>query len=269
MSTATEEKIKELKKELGRDLETPFKVLKTMAYNIFERLDGNRTMNPHHLVRLKNSFNAKALLSPIIVNEKYEIIDGQHRFETLRSLGLPIYYIVVPGYGLEEVHILNSNSSVWKKTDYLQGYCDLGLKPYLEFRKFMQDFPAFGVQASLRILTGFKGENGKSVRNEDRTKTIIKIFENGNLKIDNLGGSYDNARKIAQFKPYYEGWNKRSFVAAMLHIFKNEKYKQKEMIAKIEQQAGKLRDCTCTTAYIELLENIYNYKRVQKVNLRY
>ena len=41
----------------------------------------------------------KLLMCPIIVNENYEIIDGQHRYSASKELGLPIRYIVGEGYG--------------------------------------------------------------------------------------------------------------------------------------------------------------------------
>lgn len=253
---------------LGRDLKTDYQVLMTYAYNIFSHFDGNRNLNPHHVVRLTNAMKKKHLFSPIIVNEKYQIIDGQHRYEASKALNLPLYYIKCHGYGLEEIQILNSNSSNWRKTDYLQGYCDLGLKPYIEFRKFMQDFPDFGVSACNRILTGSK-DSGTTKNIETGTTMTIKSFENGKLKINDVGAAYDCARKIVQFKPFYGGYFRIGFVIALMHIFEKPAYKHKEMLAKLALQHGALKDCTTTENYKIMLENAYNYKRINKVNIRY
>ena len=100
-------------------------VLKTTDYNLFSFISGNRKINLAHAKRLERSFKNRHLFSPIIVNEYHQIIDGQHRFTVCSKLKLPIYYIVVNGYGLDEVQILNTNSSNWKKIDYLNAYCDL------------------------------------------------------------------------------------------------------------------------------------------------
>jgi hypothetical protein len=40
-------------------------------------------------------------MSPIIINKYYEIIDGQHRFDALQKLGLPIQFIICKEYGLK------------------------------------------------------------------------------------------------------------------------------------------------------------------------
>jgi hypothetical protein len=112
----------------------------TTDYARFVILAGNRKPNDIHVKRLSNSFKKNYLFSPILINEKWQIIDGQHRFLAAKELGLPIYYIIVPGYGLNEVQILNTNSSNWKKEDYLKAYCDLGVENYLKMNQFMQEF---------------------------------------------------------------------------------------------------------------------------------
>ena len=43
------------------------------------------------------------LFTVIIVNENYEIIDGQHRFEVIKELNLPLRYIICEGYGFAAI----------------------------------------------------------------------------------------------------------------------------------------------------------------------
>jgi len=100
-------------------------VKETNDYSMFRTLEGNRHLNKLHVKRLKESFQKAYLLSPIIVNEKFEIIDGQHRFEAAKQLGVPINFLIAPKYGLKEAQMLNENMKNWKKEDYLNAYCDL------------------------------------------------------------------------------------------------------------------------------------------------
>jgi hypothetical protein len=93
----------------------------TTDYFLFKPIEGNRNKNLIHLSRLKKSLSENYLFTVIIVNEKYEIIDGQHRFECVKELKLPLHYIVCNGYGLNEVHVLNQNSKTWNAEDYLTG----------------------------------------------------------------------------------------------------------------------------------------------------
>lgn len=86
-------------------------VCQTNDYSLFKTLKGNRSINQAHLYRLTKSIKEKYLLSPIVVNEHFEIIDGQHRFNAAKANNLPINYMIAVGYGLNEVQILNTNSS--------------------------------------------------------------------------------------------------------------------------------------------------------------
>ena len=88
-----------------------------------------------------------------MVNEKFEIIDGQHRFLISQELKLPINYIISKNYGLNEVQILNANMKNWTIVDYVNGYCDLGFKDYEIYREFINEY-SFTNQVALVLLSG-------------------------------------------------------------------------------------------------------------------
>ena len=245
--------------------QTDFTVRFTTNYSMFSHHKGNREVNPSHVYRIREAMKVRFLFSPIIVNEKKQIIDGQHRFEACKELGYPIYYVVVNGYGLEEIQMLNANTRNWTSQDYLTGYCDMKKPAYLQFKKFMEDFPDFGIEAAKAILLG----QGNKDANREGKRVRMRHFENGTMVIANLERSYDHAKKLLDFKPHYEGFARRGFVLAMLRLFGHKNYKHREMMGKLAYQAGALRDCTNAETYTELIEHIYNYKRIEKVNLRY
>ena len=93
----------------------------TNNYSLFKTLNGNRDVNQLHLTRLKESMKKNHLTTIIMVNEKLEIIDGQHRFLISQELKLPINYIISKNYGLNEVQILNANMKNWQTVDYVNG----------------------------------------------------------------------------------------------------------------------------------------------------
>ena len=108
----------------------------TVDYFMFKPIGGNRTLNELHVRRLRDSIKANYLFTVIIVNEDYQLIDGQHRFEVIKELQLPLNYIICKGYGLTEVQILNQNSKNWTADDFMEGYCNLGKKDYEIYRQF-------------------------------------------------------------------------------------------------------------------------------------
>lgn len=75
----------------------------TKNYYLFKTINGNRDINQLHLTRLSESFKKRHLITIIIVNERFEIIDGQHRFLVSKDLNLPVYYTILKNYGLNEV----------------------------------------------------------------------------------------------------------------------------------------------------------------------
>jgi hypothetical protein len=253
-------KMSKLKKTFNPIIQT------TTNYSQFKVLRGNRHINQLHLKRLKQSINSNYLITIILVNQRMEIIDGQHRFSACQQLGLPIHFIVVYGYGIREVQILNANMSNWSKLDYLDGYVNMGLEPYIQFKKFMQDFNELNFGNLLRIASGVL--SNKSKREEGR-KVIQKFFENGDLVIHDLSKSYVVAQMIMDYKPYFDKYNDNSFCLSLMNIFEHPNYDHKKMLHKLSIQPSVLIQCKTQEQYKIKLEEIFNYKTSNKVSLRY
>lgn len=100
-------------------------------YSVFKKLNTNRDVLAGRVNRLIASISKQYILNPIIVNEKMEIIDGQGRFEALKTLGLPIYYIVVSGIGREECMQLNKYNTKWTILDFAKSYASSGNSDYV------------------------------------------------------------------------------------------------------------------------------------------
>jgi hypothetical protein len=250
-------------------------VYQTNDYHLFKTLQGNRVVNELHVMRLKKSFEDSYLLSPILVNEQYQIIDGQHRFKAAKELGLPINFIIQHGYGLQEIQKLNTNSKNWTKGDYLNAYCDLGVESYLQMRKFIRDFPDFSLTGCEIILTGtFNGANqsDKSAKDTNLNKSgSVKNFgfQSGGLKIPNLKKSYEDANKIMMLKDLYEGYNRTVFIQAMIQLFRHPNYNHATFMKKIKGAPSLLVHCVNVPQTKLLIEEIYNYRSREKVSLRF
>lgn len=241
-------------------------VYMTTDYEKFKFIHGNRLLITAHIKRLEQSLSKKQLMSLVIVNERYEIIDGQHRFTVCKNLGLPLYYMMVSGYALEEVQIFNQNSSNWTKQTHLDSFCELGFSEYLKFKKFMTDFPDLKFQACERLLTLSNAHNCQTIEGK---RVHAKSFEEGKLTIPDIKKSYDYAKKILELSTYYKGFNRGTFVSAMLAVFKIKAYEHSELIKKLKLQPTALVDCSNVEQYKLLIEDIYNFRRSEKVNLRF
>jgi hypothetical protein len=101
----------------------------TKDYSIFKFLKENRMINDRNKKKIMRSIVVNGnLLSIVIINEKGEIIDGQHRVKIKMELEmhLPIeqrtgiYYIVCKGYGIKQVQTYNDAQKRWDGLDFLQ-----------------------------------------------------------------------------------------------------------------------------------------------------
>lgn len=232
------------------------KIQTTTDYSKFKSIDGNRNKNLMHINRLKKSMQQNYLFTIIIVNERFEIIDGQHRFEVISELGLPLNYVICEGYSLNEVHLLNQTAKVWNADDYLNGYCNLGYDDYKKYKDFRSRYN-LGHNECMSILSGVVSKGG------------IEKFYNGTFKIKDYTKSCMIVEKILNVEPFYKGVRRRAFVYAMLQLFQNKNFDFNEFIQKLKQQPTSLVDCTSVSNYLELIEDIYNYRRREKVNLRF
>ena len=234
------------------------KVYRTNDYSLFSKLDGNRNVNKAHIVRLKKSIKEESLCVPIIVNEKYEIIDGQHRFSCWESLMMPIYYIVVEGYGLRQVQRINANSMNWKLMDYAESYCDLGNKHYCKYKEFKAKYN-LGDYESIAMLQG----------NTKGSGTNFARFRDGLFKINHWRNACRQAEQINKVSEFYDGYKRRAFVFAMIHLLNHDSCDFNQLLRKIKLKRAEMFDCTNTEQYVILLNKIYNHGQSKKVSLIY
>ena len=251
-------------------------VKRTNDYSIFKCLYGNRDVNKQHVHRLQKSFEKVYLRSPILVNEKYEIIDGQHRFEAAKQMELPINFIVCENYGLKEVQLLNANMKNWTKKDYLDSYSEQGYPEYLKFRDFMHQYPDFSLPVCQMLLSnttrgGDLGKKSKTLKSETNKggDYTSRTFINGDFKISDYNTAILLAEKLLSIKPFYRGYNRGGFVKSMITIFKHKHYTHSRFLNKLSINPTGLKDCANVNQYKILIEDIYNYRSSHKVSLRY
>lgn len=249
------------------------KVYKTNDLSIFKVIGGNRVPNPQHIKRLKTSIIKNGMLcNPILVNEKMQVIDGQHRLIASQEAKSFIYYIILKDYSLNEVHTLNLNQKNWTKKDFMDGYADMGIQSYIKLREFIKNNEDYNFTDCVSLCSNVSGNN--NTLNQLNIKvnpelSIMQVFEDGTWKGKDFNLAQEWADKIRLIKPYYINYNKSVFVKTMITLFKNNNFDYSEFMHKIRLQPKALVDCANVEQQKLLIEEIYNYKSRNKVNLRY
>ena len=250
------------------------KVYQTSDLSIFKQIDGNRVPNLQHINRLADSIRVYGMkCNPILVNERMEVIDGQHRLMAAKEAESFVYYIIVNGYSLNEVHTLNLNQKNWTKKDFMEGYANMGIESYIKLREFVNkndDYTFNDCIAMCSNVTG--GGNLNNLANKFREGKIVnlkEIFEEGTWNGKDFELAKEWANKIRMIKPYYLGYNRSAFVGTLIGLFQNKNFDFNDFMHKIRLQPTALVDCANREQYKTLIEDVYNYRNRNKVSLRY
>ena len=99
-------------------------VYSTNQYDVFKKMKSNRIVSEKRVNSIASSMREGYILNPIIVNEKYEIVEGQGRFEACRRLGLPVNYILVEGATIDDCSRLNRCNTPWNQEDWVNRWAD-------------------------------------------------------------------------------------------------------------------------------------------------
>tara|TARA_B100001094_G_scaffold292547_1_gene311807 strand:+ start:307 stop:1017 length:711 start_codon:yes stop_codon:yes gene_type:complete len=228
-------------------------VYESYDYNQFKLLDNNRDIRMTHVNKLMKSMEKRRLISPILVNESREIIDGQHRFEAQKRLKLPIPFIVQNGYGKKEAQILNINTSNWTLTNWLRWYSKEGIKDYIVFKQFKHKYK-FEIEQCSQLLSG--------VYNKES-------FINGLFIVKDYNNAVKCAEMIWDFRPYFKDFKERMFIRAILDCFKNKDYNHSRFLKKLSFQGNSLIKCVDKKNTLRMIEGIYNYKTREENQVRF
>lgn len=227
---------------------TVLNVYKTFDYGKFQFMKGNREINENNLRELEKSVKIKQYIIPIVVNEYFQIINGQHRYTVFKKLRLPIYYIKIKGLALSDCQKLNSIGKHWIPDDYLSSYCSLGYREYLLFKEFREDFSFITMRVAQLMLSANRG-----------TYNIATLFKEGKFRTKHYSISRDTAEKMKDFADF-EPFLLSHFQTALYETIENVNYDHKKMISKAIMQKRKLTKELTTEDYKKSLSEIYNYK---------
>lgn len=236
-----------MKKDYGKAYKT---IYVTEDYSIFNKIESNRKLNERNLSKLLKSFESGQMIIPILVNENYEVIDGQHRLHVCQKLKLPVYYYMVEGYGKEELAKAQV-SAMWSNKDYL----NYGIKEDNENYIWLSNFSNsnnISIPSALKIYSSLSNNNEKCIK---------MLFENGNLVIEKeiRIKMEDFMSKLQDFKKS-EICDTKNFISAFLILYSSELFNHDTMKKKITTKTINILNNTNNTIhdFLVSLVDIYN-----------
>ena len=227
-------------------------VQETRDYSKFKLIGANRGIVPGHVDNLKKAFEEYGNLTrvqPILVNEKFEIIDGQHRFDACFQLGEPIFYTQVPGLRIRDAVNMNVLHRGWLFNDYAKSYAESGDKQYQRFLELQEDY-GFSNGTMLNYIVG--EENGSK---------NYKAFRSGEFTIKDPKGAVQRLEMLAELVEFLPQAKANRPSRAFLVAIQAPGYKQSHMIKKVALFGDRLFKTYYTSEdNLRMFEEIYNYK---------
>lgn len=238
--------------------ETNYKVYMTKDYEMFNIIEGNRPINASHIRKLKISMRKKYLISPLIVNEKFQVIDGQHRLFAIKELNLPVYFIKVFGYTKDDIIIYNVNQKNWGMHDYFNHHISRGREEYLTLKRFMQDFD-FILPTALSIVFRISEVGATTLESYQ--------FKQGTWKFNTYLESMRFAKFYQKIRNKYEFAKTRNFIKALRIVYSHKNFDSERFLTNIEKYGYLIELRGKTSDYVTLFEELYNFHRAKKYQL--
>jgi hypothetical protein len=234
-------------------------VYQSRDYDQFTFMEANRDQNRGHIEALKRAFAEIGNLTevqPILVNENFEIIDGQHRFVAARELEEPIYFVIRPGLRVTDARTMNILHRNWTIDDYARSYAttDPNYQKYLELR---EDY-GFSHTITLSFSLG------------DETPGMHATFRKGEFTLPDLPAArarLDKLSDIVEILPRLRRDN--AFARAFLKVLQTPSYDHDRMVRKVTQVGEMiLRKYGSFAEYQRALEETYNYNMSESNRVR-
>jgi hypothetical protein len=234
---------------------------KTNDYDIFKfREDNREKISQPHVEKLVRSISSKNLLDlkPILVNEKMEILDGQHRVLAAKKLGVDVYYDIKKEIDSYDIILLNT-SKEWRLEDYLNYYCKNGYKEYQIFNEFIK-----ANKVSIKIGLAIACCKSREKIELFRAGKFVFIGGELSVRIDLCWSTIKYIKEMNGFSPYT---GSTRFWSALIKMFNHPDFNFKAWTKNLEKMVNRVSNKISEKDYLSLFQDIYNWKRTEKINL--
>ena len=221
----------------------------TSNYDLFHFIEGNRDIEK--IDNLKKSMLKHGYIgSPIVINERGEVIDGQHRLTACKETNIPVQFIVRNGIGINEISDLNIGQLNWKPKNYLHLDSVQGINESKRFEQLVEMFPYRFNVIYAAMGNGITGGNAtKAIKNhaivcdegqyEEAVKTCmwLSAFDDF-IKSKKMRGSVSNFQLAVIFAKRCNSVDPTTLVKRVkdnFHIFGNRFGSVEDEVENVEK----------------------------------
>jgi len=228
----------------------------TKNYGMFDFSIDNRDFNPGKHRELYKSLQAHGFdpARPIVCargkGARLEVVDGQHRLNFCRELGITVYYTITEH---SDPRAYNAPSVAWSIGDWLKSWRCTGNSHYEALAAFVEKYK-LPVTTSANLLSGTDNSGGE----------IVKKFKKGDFVVKDIQYAEAAANAIVAIAEHFPEARCFCFVAAVSRCVRVPQFSIEHLIRKIRKYPGELKPCARIEQYLDDIEALYN--RADKKN---
>jgi len=228
-----------------------FNLRSTKDYKLFSVSDANRSVDPLHIRKLKDSMAEYGWIPafPMLVHRTrrgLEIVDGQHRFFVAKDLDIAVWFVECEnGY---DVARINQPQCPWKTRDYAESFTKRGVQAYAEAMEFAEkNGLTIGDAAALLAGTIHFGNIAQQWKSGD---FVIKDREHA----ERVAYLYVSLRQISRAAV------DRAMRLALIAVARVSDIDYIRLIRNAEALPERLVKYATRDAALDMLEEVYNYR---------
>lgn len=228
----------------------------TTDYKKFKLLGGNRRIDRAHANNIGRSmalYPEIFKIRPILVNDRFEIIDGQHRYYAAKELGVPVWYEKGGDIKTEDAVVINQNQRNWQAMDYARSYAARGNEDYKAILRIKDEHPLIPLYALMRYMGGPAGNLAETFR-QGKFKIVTGII--GETYLEQLEELVEIDRRFGLKAP----------ANAMFRVFQYDWFDLDRLIHKLKTAPeGTLQLYGRHEDILRSLEEVYNWKQQKDI----
>jgi hypothetical protein len=237
------------------------KIFETSQYDKFQFVPENRSVR--NLTKIRNSMRKYGFIVsfPICVKQvdsgKLMVLDGQHRLEAAKSLGIPVHYVIHNGsaFNISEV---NNTQSKWTPMDYLTSH--IGSNPeYAKVKAFMDTY-----HVTLSVAIGLL--NGSSASGN---ATGMDSFRLGTFKCKDEIRAHKTMGLISRVSDVCPFYKTLKFVEAVSRCSLVQEFDHNRFVHSMHNYAYKIKLQPDVDRFIEMIDDIYNTNAKRPIPLKF
>jgi hypothetical protein len=257
-------------------------VMLSSEYGMFKHISGNRDLSESNIQAIMNQLRERGQQQPIIINERNEVIDGQHRLEACKRLKMPIQYIKRRGANLEDVISTNIVGKKWAVNDYINRFVAEGNEDYVQLQKFIEycSLSGFAPSVAIRIAEGVlsnktyymcddgvvrrSGGNFPSEKKYKKLYSVGDAVKLGKFKMKDPERARERLRVICMFQEF-SFYTKMSFVSAIMQCMRIDGIDFERLLESARKYPRKWHNEASLENFVHMFEEVYNWRRKNKL----